>query len=233
MSKHGKDKCKEKCKTDTYNLYYDDFSQGFVPGIPGSPYSYFSGPDFSGNDAAGGVVVVPNSLTVNSTPFTFTAPNNNDNIKYFVYKNQPFNAPMQGEIVFETIMSSQQTGLGGLPDCLSAVNASVSGVNNVNSDMRLADSVFAVLDFASFLFFGFMLTNEDIYVMYEVSPLGKPQFGGPGPDYDAFSSLVPIEKRNVDDPLGDFVKLSIGYNYDQTNIRQITRILRLISSHFT
>ena len=121
---------KSKCKTDTYNLFYDDFSQGYDPNSPNSPYAFFA--PFS-QDAAGGVVVSKNSLTINSSPFTWTYPSAFDDLKYAVLSKNTYNAPLSGELVFETIMASQQTGLSGLPDYLKAVDGSVTGVNNVNS----------------------------------------------------------------------------------------------------
>ena len=83
------------------------------------------------------------------------------------------------------------------------------------------------------LVFTFVLTNEDIYVGYEISPFGKVEFGGPGPDYNACGNLVPIRKRDVCDPIGDFVKLAIGYNYAENIVRwlindqEVYRINRL------
>ena len=96
-------KCKSKCRTDTYNLFYDDFSKGFAPSTPESPYKYVSIPPILplANDAAGGVTVTPGNVTINSSPFTFTYPIVDiDGIKYVItFKNQ-YNAPLEGELVF-------------------------------------------------------------------------------------------------------------------------------------
>ena len=116
-------------------------------------------------------------------------------------------------------MSSQQTNINsGLPDYLKSVNGSLTGVTN--PDGRLCSSAFVMSDLeVTGLSIGFVLSNEDIYLTYKISPFNKPSYGGPGPDYNSFIDIVPLAKRNVDDPLNDYVKLSIGYNYEQNYIR--------------
>ena len=211
-------KCKNKCKTDTYNLFYDDFSNGFAPSTPDSPYNYF----FGLADAAGGVTVAPNNVTINSSPFTFTSPFIIDDFKYAVISKNYYNAPLQGELVFETIMSSQQTGLEGLPDYLKAIDGGVTGVNDVNSDFRLSCGIFALFDLKStWLTLAFTVTNEDVYIDYGVTDAGKPEWGGTDPDYNAFANIIPVAKRNVADPLNDYTKLAIAYNYGENYIRYL------------
>ena len=217
--------------TQNCNLFYDDFSNGFSPNTPTSPYQYFTP---TSTDAAGGITASKNNLTIRSSPYTYTAPTPLDSIKYAVVTKNYFNAPSTGELVFETIMSAQQTGLSGLPDYLKSTDGGVIGVNNVNSDVRLSYGYFAIGDLiTTLLICGFILTNEDIYVTYVRPPFGKVQYGGPGPDYNSFECIIPVRKRNVIDPSNDFVKLSLGYNYTENYIRysindeEVYRINRL------
>ena len=198
------------------SLFYDDFSNGFDPSSPSSPYMFFSP---ATNDAAGGVTVAPNNLTIYSSPYTVTFPFFADNLKYSFLSKKYYEAPSQGEIVFETIMSAQQTGLENLPDYFKAINGSVTGVNNVNSDHRSCCSYFAIGDVIStYLVFGVLLTNEDIYFVYERSFFAKAEYGGPYSNYDSSIQYVPLGKRNVFSPLSDFVKASVAYNYAENYI---------------
>jgi hypothetical protein len=194
-------------------LFFDDFS-GIAPGAPGSAWTFFSSPPLlpKANDAAGGVTSGPNGLQINSTPFTFTAPNGVDHVKYLVYST-PYTAPDSGELVYEAKLSVKQTGLDGLPDILKAATPdSVQGVNNVNSDARLSTAGMVTIDPATLIVFDFFLTNEDIYALYERLPFLRTEWGGPGPNYTAFTHLIPVGKRNTADPLSDFVVLAIKYN---------------------
>lgn len=219
-----KESSRKKCVNSTgkYLLFFDDFKCDFLPGSPLSPYNYFSAPSaglIAANDAAGGVNIQSGDLTVNSTPFTYTNANGLDHFKYLVYQ-EPYNVPVNNiEIVYEAVLSGQQTGLNDLPDVLKAVNGGLTGVNNVNSDIRLASVALNVLDPETFLTCDFILSNEDIYAFYGLLPFGRTEFGGTGPNYTAFSHAIPVGKRNVADPLNDFVKLAIAYNYTENYFR--------------
>jgi hypothetical protein len=83
----------------------------------------------------------------------------------------------------------------------------------------LAAGGFNCLDTETMMVFDFQISNEDIYAFYERLPFLRTEFGGPGPNYDAFSHAIPVAKRNVADPLNDFVKLAIAYNYQQNYVR--------------
>jgi hypothetical protein len=197
------------------SLFYDDFSNGYAPNTNNSPYFLFPG----ANDAAGGITVQQNNLTIRSSPYTLTSPTFLNILNYVALSKASYVAPNKGELVFETIMSLQQTGLNNLPAYLKASNGNVTGVNNANEDMRLSHGGLYIIDLATQMMCGFTVTNEDINAAYIILPLNKPQFGGAGPDYDAFVENVTIMKRNVANPLGDYVKLSIGYNYAENYIR--------------
>jgi len=117
-------------------LFYDDFGSGFKPEQVGSPYIFFFSKT---NVSVGGVIAIVQSLIIHSTSFTYTAPNPLDHYKYVVYQKLQYNAPKRGaELIYEGILSVQQTGLTGIPASLQATNGSIIGVNNINIDIRLA-----------------------------------------------------------------------------------------------
>ena len=215
----------DECGTGKLTLFYDDFGCGFMPERVGSPYIYFSAPGTaltSANDAFGGVTAQCELLTINSTPFKFTDPSGLDHVKFLVYQKSPYNAPKKGaEIVYEGVISVEQTGLGSIPQVLQAVNGSLVGVNNVNSDIRLAAGAFNCIDPETLMVFDFLISNEDIYAFYERLPFNRTEFGGPGPNYIAYSHAIPVAKRNVSNPGNDFVKLAIAYNYKENYVRWI------------
>src|SRR3989338_2836889 len=211
-------------RTGKYTLFYDNFQCGFRPETYGSPYVYFSAGEalLQANDAAGGVTSQCGDLIVRSPPFTFTNPTSLDHVKYLVTFRDAFNAPRSGaELVYEVVAAAQQTGLTGIPGILVAPAGSLSGVSNVNTDCRLACAAFNLVDIETNLVFDFLLTNEDIYAVYERLPFLRTECGGPGPNYDAFTHIIPIGKRNVIDPLNDFTKLALAYNYHENYVRWI------------
>lgn len=219
----------EKCHIGKFTLFYDDFRCGFQPNSSKfdcnkSPYIFIPvGDNIVSND--GQIITQPECLTINSSPYMFTTSTTpNDHLKFYTILKTPFNAPAQGEIVFECIVSLLQTGIDKVPE--SIVGSQFTGVNNVNSDLRLASGKFSITDPDSLIDFGFLLTNEDIYINYyrsieiERTPIG-------------FIQTIPIQKRNSGDPLNDFVKLAIGYNKHNNYVRwlindvEVYRINRL------
>lgn len=116
-------------------------------------------------------------------------------------------------------MSVQQTGLENLALALQATGVSLIGVNNVNSDIRLAAGAFNCIDPETLMGFDFIISNEDIYAFYERLPFNRTEWGGTGPNYIAFSHVIPVAKRNTADPGNDFVKLAIAYNYKDNYVR--------------
>jgi hypothetical protein len=222
----------DTCKTGKLILFYDDFSGGFAPETSKSPYIYFSAPAgglFAANDAVGGVTAGCQSLTINSSPFTYTNSTGLDHVKYLVYQKYLYNAPKNGaEIIYEGIVSIQQTGVSKIPKELQAqIIGGIKGVNNVNSDIRLASAGINCLDPDTLMVFDFFLSNEDIYAFYERLPFGRTEWGGPGPNYIGFSHAVPIAKRNTADPGSDFVKLAIAYNYKENYVRWLVNDIEM------
>ena len=211
------------CNNGKVVLFYDNFSCGFFPGECASKYEYFSAPVAGlekANDAAGGVNGCPGKLCINSSPFTAGLSNGFDRVKYLVYQKEPYNAPKLGaEIVYEAIISAQQTGIDDIPVNIEGVG--VTGVSNAPNDPRLCYAGLNCLDRENNLVFNFVLSNETIFAYYERLPLGRTEFNGPGPNYDAWNHLIPVGKRNIADPLNDFVKLAIAYNYKENYVRWI------------
>ncbi|CAH6419100.1 Hypothetical protein HVR_LOCUS294 [uncultured virus] len=213
------------CGTGKFTIFFDDFTCGLKPGITGSPYNFFSAPPIIplANDAAVGVSVSKDNLVIHSTPFTFSTSSPLDHVKYLVYQ-KPYKVPRCGaEIVYEGVVSVLQTGLGGILGVpgITGTPGGVTGIVNVNSDVRLAAGGFNVLDPETFMIFDFLISNEDIYAFYGRSPSLRIGFGGPGPNYLAFSHGIPVAKRNVSDPANDFIKLAIAYNYQENYVRWI------------
>jgi hypothetical protein len=136
-----------------------------------------------------------------------------DHVKYLVFRNDLLSPKPDGsELVVESEIAVQ-TQIGTIPGAL------LPGVTNPNMDIRLALGALSLSDGMredgtnpTFIAFDIYFTNESIYAFYERLAIGKPQFGGPGPDYQAFNHAVEIAKRNVEDPLNDFTKVAIAYN---------------------
>lgn len=218
-SGHKKKTCSKIGKKD---LFFDNFLCGFNPGQAGSPYEFFSVPAVKlvANDAKGGVSCSYQGLVINSVPFTYTNPTGLDHVKYLVYQKDSYNAPRNGgEIVYEGLVAAEQTGLSGIPQVLQAQGGSLIGVNNVNSDIRIAAAGFNCIDEETMMVFDFIFSNEDIYAFYERLPFLRTEWGGKGPNYTAFSHAIPVAKRNIADPINDFVKLAIAYNYRDNCVR--------------
>lgn len=159
---------KSRRKIGRLTLFYDNFVEQFKPNTCKSPYKYFFSPEYGlANDASGGVMTNCEGLTINSVPFTKTSPDPIDNIKFLALTKNNFNAPQTGEIVCETILSARQTGLHLLPEAFKNMSG-MTGVNNENSDNRLANGFFGMGD--NIMMFGVALTNEDIYLLYSKPP---------------------------------------------------------------
>lgn len=197
-------------KIGKYTLFFDNFQKGFHPGTPKSPYQFLN---FLNNNCQDGTATQLSSeggIQISSSPFTFTTENPVEHLKYAVFLKEPIKAPCTGELVYEAIISGQQTGLNTLPPYLFAPDGSLSGINNANSDIRPACVAIIAYDPITQFAFDFLLTNEDIYIAYEISPFILEK---------SFSHAVPVGKRNSIDPLTDYVKLAIAYNYKENLVR--------------
>jgi hypothetical protein len=211
-------------------LFYDDF-QVYAPGTPKSVYEYASDPALGlplADDAAGGVSSGAEGLEIRSTPFTFsTGLSGLDHTKYFVTVKKLFQLDAPGETVFEGIVSAQQTGLELLPPIFDG------DVTNAQSDIRLAVGGFVLNDPDNNMVYDIGITNETIYAYYERLPFGRVEWGGDQPPYQTTSHAIPIGKRNVADPINDYVKVAIAVNFRDNYVRwllndvEVYRITRI------
>jgi hypothetical protein len=178
-----------------------------VPGAPGSPLAFFV-PLL--NDAT--VVSTPGvGLQINPAPQAFTktvdqagvlspgaVPFNNptfDHVKYLVY-GAPVDAPDDGrEIGALTVAAAKQTYAN--PKFPAAF---VPHIQNLPRDFRLCSFAANCIDPDNFNVFDMFFTDDTIYAFYEKLPFKKPGYGGSGPDYNAYSSAIPIARRNAQDP---------------------------------
>lgn len=191
-------------------LFYDDFSDWIIPGTAASPYEFFTTPDIRADD--GRATVGRSGLQINSIPFKSTHNSIFDHPKYLVYQKNVYSIPESGELVYEARISVKQTGLDKLPNLLKATSGdSLVGVNNANSDIRVCSAGINAIDQNNLMVFDFILSNEDIYALYERLPLLRTEWGGPGPNYMSFTHVMSVGKRNQHDPLADFVNLSIAF----------------------
>ena len=229
MSAHTNCHCRDRgmhnaknqcCNDNTRTVFFDNFRH-FRIGSDPNEYFYFTAGDYVGNDAT--VDYQDGYLNVNSgvggSGFTqkFTpipSPSGTlDHVKYLVFRNQTVPVPKDGvDLVIESTIAGLQQ-IGNIP--LSIIR----GVTNPTSDARIASGGMNTIDFIrtdgsnpTYTVFDTFLTNETIYGIYERLPFGKPSFGGPGPDYHAFTHVFEIGKRNRDMPLDDFVKVAIVIN---------------------
>lgn len=214
------------CNNGKIVLFYDDFKCGFFPGECGSKYEFFvpaTGP-LKSNDAAGGVDGCAGKLCINSSPFRTTSNSYWDKVKFLVYQKEAYNAPKLGaELVYEAIVSVQQTGVDLVPVALQATGAPanpLNGVSNVYEDHRLAYAGINATDKENGLMFDFAISNANIFAYYEKTPQ-LPRNPDPAANFDAWNHLVPVGKRNIANPAEDFVKLAIAYNYKENYVRWI------------
>lgn len=195
--------------TDRFVLFYDNFISGMQPNTKGSPYTFFSAPNaglIDADDAFGGVYTSCDELIIKSVPYIFTSPDFLDHYKYVVFQKQTYNAYKEGDLVYEGIVSVQQTGLEDLPVIYQSPN-SVAGVNDTNSDCRLCCGMFNATDPDNLLNFDFKLTNTDIYAFYERLNYGSTAYTG-------FTHCIPLAKRQSN----EYVKLSLKYNYVENTV---------------
>lgn len=205
-------------------LFRDDFSDGFDPSSPYSPFYWFTVQNPDGSyfvaDDTSNIVAEKGSLQLFSVPFTKTRPDGLDHTKALTFVDGAFQAPDAGELVVSTVLSSQQTGNSLLPDLYKARPLNnVVGVSNANSDPRPAWGALNFVDFATMMVFDFVITNEDIYALYERLPFLRTEWGGPGPNYLAFTHLIPLGKRNQVNPGQDYTSLAIKYNKSEGYVR--------------
>lgn len=156
-----------------------------VIGGVNSTWFQFNFGEFVAND--GTLTCGPRGGLLQSNPFTLAYPNGPvpqlDHTKWLAYDATPKFIPAGGKLFVEWIMSL--TAFNTTPNPFPA------GVLQGENDIRLATGGAATIDFVNSLAFDFFLTNDRVYALYERLPFTR-GFQG---DYDSFSFLVPIAKR--------------------------------------
>jgi hypothetical protein len=208
-----------------YGEYYwtwDNFSNGFSVGAPGSGSKWFhfgTGPDFTGDDGQtspfhGGMYVwSPTSHPTTGLPtFIKTVkpehisglPGGLDHVKWLVYMNHfssygypGFDAQWNHELSCSTSMNGATYGTEHHP---------FGGyVANHQSDVRLATYAMNTIDFQSYMVFDFMFTNEMVYAIYERLPFGRTASN----NYAAFTYAIPVKARSA------WTNHNLSISYDQ------------------
>lgn len=104
----------------------------------------------------------PCGMNIKSTPFTFTAPDPSDNVKFLMFRNQTFQTSYDNNLVIQTIMTGKQTGLCDIPfPCDMVPDPCI--------DYRLCCAAQLNVDMFSLISFGTLLTNDVIYALYSRS----------------------------------------------------------------
>lgn len=201
--------------------FQNGFTAGYVPTGTGAHWFYFGAapntlgpksPAFAGDDGiatggANGLSVVSSGVNPNTgkPAFTKTVGQNDglpgafDHVKWLVYANHltyadhgypGFLTPPTGqELVCQSTISGQTFG--------TAPNPFHGAVTDPNDDLRLAAVAMPVIDLETYSVFDTFITNKHIYAFYEHLPFGRTSLGGSLGEYAAFSSAVPIAKRNA------------------------------------
>jgi hypothetical protein len=185
-------------------LVNDDFTNFSVGNKQGeAEFFYFTAGSFIGNN--GTFASSSSGTTIGSVPFSLTVNNDLDHVKWLAYRSQTFTLPDNGELIAETTLSGRCVGV----DCNPFP---VSLVPNPQSDYRLSAYGPSNIDFTHLMTSDFFITNEVIYALYEILPDNKPSYGGPGPDYASFSSLIPVGGKEDYDPATGTVTVGTAYN---------------------
>ena len=198
----------------------DIFEDNLVSFIGSPNYYLFSAGLISGNDATLSYNVSDQCLDVDSSTFTklWTSDVGDptgglDHVKYLTYRNGAFTLPGSDvEFVAEAQFACQQT-IGTIPASIQP------GITNPKAHLRLCCGALNTIDYATWMVYDCMMTDEEIYAFYERLPFGKPSFGGSMDDYHAFSHCIPIAKRNRDNPADDFATIQICVNKDKDYVR--------------
>lgn len=92
------------------------------------------------------------------------------------------------------------------------------GMTNTPQDIRPSFVSFSISDDArldgsepSFMSCDTVFSNEDIYASHERLPFGDSRFGGTQ-NYRPYVEMIPIGKRNTEDPANDFVRITVAIN---------------------
>eukprot|EP01133_Synstelium_polycarpum_P017739 gene17739-21151_t len=176
-----------------------------------SGWSFFGFGDYIANQ---GLLSIERSgsnyLRVDSNPFTNTVEQGPagalDHVKFLALTNQVPLPLVHREVVCSFRVRSQSFGVENHPFG--------SSVNDPNSDIRLAAAAVNSLDFDTDLVADFLLTNNQIYVVYERLPFGRGEIKG---HYASFVSAIPVASRVAT----EFVDLAIAWDREHRLVRWI------------
>jgi hypothetical protein len=184
-------------------------------------YLFANASDIQGDDATVSYNVSDGCLDVDSSVFTklwtldIDPQGGLDHVKYLTYRNGAITLPGSDvELVVETEMAGVQY-LGTIPAALQP------GITNPNADLRIACGALNTIDYASWMVYDCMVTNEEYYAFYERLPFGRSDFGGSMNTYHAFSHCIPIGKRDKSDPANDFANIKICVNKEKDYVRWV------------
>ncbi len=167
------------------NILLNDNFNTFTFGSGPNDWFYYS---LNGTLANAGLIQSgPGGTVIGVMPATLddTSSSSFEHIKWMAFRNTSYTVPTSGCIVSEVTMSSKQLGLSCNP-------FPVEYVPNPQSDPRLISGCIANENFQYQIALDTFFTNEVIYALYGILPYNKPSYGGSGPDYAAFTSLIPI-----------------------------------------
>ncbi|ARZ66354.1 DUF6081 family protein [Streptomyces sp. HU2014] len=190
-------------------LWNTDFGEGFATSGPGARWYHSATGPYVGDDGvvttgAHGLRVDSSGVGENGTPaFVRTLaqerenghglPGLLDHVKWLAYIQHQssaglpgFDAPPEGELVFEVQVSGRTYGTEGHPFGES--------VTDPEDDLRLASTAVNAFDPETLLVVDFFLTNSRIYAFYERLPFARRQLG----DYASFSYAIPVARRSPD-----------------------------------
>lgn len=148
-----------------------------------------------------GLIIDSSSYTISTSP---GIDGHLDHIKWLTLIRDSY--PIEnGEFIYEAQISAQQQIS---PERIPSIYR--SRIRNINEDYRLCCSGIVVTDPENNLNIKILLTNDWIYGYYERSPKSSLT-----QDYAAFTSVIPLCKRNHD----DYVQIGIGIDVDQKKIK--------------
>jgi len=200
---------------------------------------------YEANDAAGGITTGQGPMCIDSRPFHFTVPAQGqgsgphplgglDHVKFLAYmKNAEgnfagFPTRIEGEDDCEGSYELVYTGNVTCQVELALYNFPYNStdVPFPYEDYRLAACGFNTIAFQDYndgpgkgawQVADFFFTKERIFIVNERLPFGKPGFGGTLNDYNGYTSVVPVARRNED----EYHKVAIAFNAHKGTIRYL------------
>ena len=225
-------------------LFADRFRDGIHIGAQGSTdneWFHFSAGPFVGDDGVAtvrqGVLYIESPARSASHEPVFTRtigqegsadnplglPGGLDHVKWLVYQNHIAVSGFAGYAIAhgrEVVCEAQ--GFGGRTYG-TAGHPFGPNVRNASDDLRLATFAMNTIDFESFLVADFLVTNEQIYAVYERLPFGRT----PTNNYAAFTFTKPVASHRPSEQHDLQIAWSQHYIRWIVNGRELFRVDRL------